>query len=363
MRPSVGCQRWGLVLLLVPIWQMAYAEFVPAAPRDTVMVQGVRNDAATISLNTTEAMVTTDCEVLSESSGEFGTIAKTAKNRQAARLDAALFAQARGGDASAAWRAALASFRGDCSASNYGQTLGFVQTAAQAGHACATGAWGLMLARGWGTARDLPQARELLEKSAQSGCKRAYYWSWLADEMAARPQTRERALGQLAQGADLGDGHALNALAVVREVNAQRGEARALYVRAASAGNATARTNIARLARYFSQSTEKPSLATLTQNAKAGQAQAQYLLARRFHQGDGVATNYVQALSWYQQAARNGNPAAREMLTLVQARLDNASSPAAVLVGLSMVDINSDELNKKRGVMQPIEDTDPFAGL
>ncbi len=362
MQLSASCKRWWLVLLL-PIWHAATAEFVPAAPRSAVMVQGSRNEAATPSFNTLEAIATTDCETLAEGTSEFGAIAKTGKNRQTARLDAALLAQARAGDATAAWRAALASFRGDCSASNYGQTLGFVQTAAQAGHACATGAWGLMLARGWGTARDLPQARELLEKSAQSGCKRAYYWSWLADEMAARPQTRERALGQLAQGADLGDGHALNALAVVREVNAQRDEARALYVRAASAGNATARTNIARLTRYFSQSTEKPSHAALTQRAKAGQAQAQYLLARRFHQGDGVSVNYVQALSWYQEAAHKGNPAAREMLTLVQARLDNATSPAVVLAGLSMIDINSDELNKKRGVMQPIEDTDPFAGL
>lgn len=351
------------MLVLAPVWQAAYAEFVPAAPRSAVMVQGIRDEAQAASNSKTDTIAATDCEMQNEGISEFGAIAKTGKSRQTARLDPALLAQARAGDASAAWRAALASFRGDCSASNYGQTLGFVQTAANAGHACATGAWGLMLVRGWGVVRDLPQARELLEKSAQAGCKRAHYWSWLADEASARPQSRERALGQLVQGADLGDGHALNALGVVREINAQRDDARALYVRAASAGNATARTNIARLARYFSQSTEKPSLAVLTQRAKAGQAQAQYLLARRFHQGDGVAVNYVQALSWYQQAAQKGNPAAREMLALVQARLDNATSPAVVLAGLSMIDINSDELNKKRGVMQPIEDTDPFAGL
>lgn len=353
------------MLVLAPVWQAAHAEFVPAAPRSAVMVQGIRDEAQAASNSNSKAdtIAATDCEMQNDGISEFGAIAKTGKSRQTARLDPALLAQARAGDASAAWRAALASFRGDCSASNYGQTLGFVQTAANAGHACATGAWGLMLVRGWGVVRDLPQARELLEKSAQAGCKRAHYWSWLADEASARPQSRERALGQLVRGTDLGDGHALNALGVVREINAQRDDARALYVRAASAGNATARTNLARLARYFSQSTEKPSLAALTQRAKAGQAQAQYLLARRFHQGDGVAVNYVQALSWYQQAAQKGNPAAREMLALVQARLDNATSPAVVLAGLSMIDINSDELNKKRGVMQPIEDTDPFAGL
>jgi TPR repeat protein len=281
-----------------------------------------------------------------------------------ARLDADLTARARAGDASAAWRAALASFRGDCRAPNYGEALGYVQTASRAGHACATGAWGLMLVRGWGVARDLPQARELLERSAQAGCARALYWAWLMDAYAVRPQARESALEHLARGAELGDGHALNALGIVREVDARRDEARALYTRAANAGNATARMNLARLARYFSQSIEKPSLAVLTQRAESGQAEAQYLLARRLHQGDGVAVNYVQALQWYQKSAQKGFAASREMLALVQARLGVSAAPSAmVLADLSLIDVSSDELNKKRGVVQPIEDIDPFAGL
>lgn len=354
-------------MLWIACSQAVYAELKPASPREkAAQIQGTETTPAHSTAGGGawyEANSTIDCETASDSANVLDGVAKASKNKRVVRLDTVLVAQARAGDAQAAWRVALATFRGDCAASNYGQALGFVQIAAQAGHACATGAWGLMLVRGWGVARDLPQARELLERSAQAGCKRAYYWSWLADELAARPLTRERALARLMQGTDSGDGHALNALAVVREIDGQRDEARKLYLRAANAGNATARTNLARLARYFSQSTEKPSLASLSQRAEAGESQAQYLLARRFHQGDGVSINYVQALKWYQQSAQKGYPASREMLTLVQARLGNGAPPAKALGDLSMVDLTSDEVNKKRGVTQPIEDTDPFAGV
>jgi uncharacterized protein len=345
--------------------QVSYAELKPA-PTQSVSAPNVFAQPQMPNPTYTNAQDTNpsaDCETASDSEAQLGAIAKASKNKRPARLDTALVAQARAGDAQAAWRVALATFRGDCAASNYGQALGFIQIAAQAGHACATGAWGLMLVRGWGVSRDLPQARDLLERGAQAGCKRAYYWSWLADELVARPQTRERALARLMQGADLADGHALNALAVVREIDGQRDEARKLYLRAANAGNATARTNLARLARYFAQSSEKPSLTSLSQRAEAGEPQAQYMLARRLHQGDGTSVNYVQALKWYQQSAQKGYPAAREMLALLQARLANGAPEAKVLADLSMVEVNSDELNKKRGVTQPIEDTDPFAGI
>lgn len=306
-----------------------------------------------------------DCEAAPDRSERrigAGTVAIRGKLTQSSRIDTALVSQARAGDPQAAWRVALALFSGDCTAQNYGQVLGFIEMAAQSGHACATGALGLMMVRGWGIGRDLLQARELLERSALAGCRRAYYWSWLADELAARPQTRERALLQLMKGADAGDGHALNALAVVREIDGQRGDARMLYARAASAGNTTARTNLARLARYFSKSSEKPGVALLTRRADAGDAQAQYQLARRFHQGDGISANYVQALKWYQRAADKGNPAAREMLTLIQARLGNGDAPDKAFSDLAMVDLKTDELNLQRGITQPVEDIDPFIG-
>jgi TPR repeat protein len=291
-------------------------------------------------------------------------IRPSSRAQRSQRLDDALQARARSGDPQAAWRAAMVSFRGDCRASNYGETLAYFQLAAQAGHACAAGAVGLMHGKGWGTARDLSVARESLERSIQTGCKRAHYWVWLVDESSGRPQTRQRALEQLEQGAAAGDGHALNALGVLRETGNRRSESRQLYQQAAAQGNTTARQNIARLQRYFAQTSEKPSLQALQQRAQSGDATGQYLLARRLHQGDGVAINYTQAFKLYQQAAQAGNPAAREMLQLLQARLVAApAQEAALWADLALVELRSDELLKSRGVVQPIEDTDPFVGL
>ena len=289
---------------------------------------------------------------------------------QAARLDDALAARARAGDAPAAWRAALASFRGECRSPNFGEMAAFMQIAHQAGHACASGAYGLMHARGWGVRRDLPQARELIERSIQAGCARAYFWGWLIDESAPNPRSRERALSSLGQGADRNDGHALNALAILSEIDERRDEARRLYLRAANTGNATARLNLARLAKYFAQSSEKPRLASLQERAQSGDAQAQFQLARRLHQGDGVSPNYVQALKWYSQSAAKGNAASLEMLQLIQSKLGsttpvhtNVSINVAVMSDLAFVDLARDEFNKRRGISQPIEDTDPFAAL
>ncbi len=346
------------MFLLALAMSVAHAELKPAAPLEgSALATG-----SLLAAGSAQRTQPSDCEPPTARSGGIDAAAAQGKSKHSPRVDDVLVSQARGGDAQAAWRVALVLFRGDCSALNYGQVLSFVQIAAQAGHACGIGAMGLMLARGWGIERDLPEARELLERSAKAGCRRAYYWSWLADELAARPQLRARALVQLTQGADAGDGHALNALAVVREIDGQRGDARQLYSRAASAGNATARTNLARLARYFSQSSEKPSVALLSRLAEGGDALAQFQLARRLHQGDGVPTDYVKALKWYKRAADKKNPAAREMLALIQARLGSGELPEKVLSSLAMVDLTNDELNKQRGVTQPIEDTDPFAG-
>ena len=339
-------------LVMVLGVHVAQAELKPA----------VSPDSAAPESRARQALQNSACEPAANRSSEIGAGPLQDWSTPSPRVDAALVQQARSGDPQSAWRVALLLFRGECSPPNYGQILDFIQIAAQAGHACATGAVGLALARGWAAERDLPQARELLERSAQAGCKRAYYWSWLTDELAARPQIRARAMSLLTQGADAGDGHALNALAVVREIEGQRDEARKLYARAAGAGNATARTNLARLARYFSRSTEKPKIASLSQRAEAGDPQAQFQLARRFHQGDGVPADYVTALKWYQRAAGKAHPAAREMLALIQVRLGHGDSPGRAFASLALIDLKNDELNMQRGVTQPIEDVDPLVG-
>lgn len=353
-----------LLLLALMMSGAGLAEIKPASKAVKQRV-GAESEQST-KLPNTEPKQESICD---QQSVAEGSAVQSGVARRAPRLDDALAARARAGDAAAAWRSAVASFRGECRSPNYSEMASYMQIAHHAGHACASGALGLMHARGWGIHRDVSQARELIERSIQSGCIRAFYWSWLADESAPNPSARERARSNLAQGADRNDGHSLNALGVLREVDGQRDEARQLYLRAANAGNATARLNLSRLARYFSQSSEKASISSLQQRAQNGEALAQYQLARRFHQGDSVSANYLLALKWYEQSASKGNPAAREMLQLIQARLGHTASSHFNGAGLSMmsdlayVELAQDEINKKRGISQPIEDTDPLAAL
>lgn len=355
-------RAWAMVIFaLMLIGQVCFAQ-VKVAPRQAVETLPAQRSPQ----NTADSSQGSACGEQMPLSG--GT-AQSTPIKRAARLHDELAARARAGDAAAAWRAALASYRGECRAANFSEMARYMQLAHQADHACASGALGLMHAKGWGVTRDLSQARALLERSIQAGCARAYFWGWLADEAVANPQARERARTSLEDGASRNEGHALNALAVLNEVDGQRGAARHLYLRAASAGNATARLNLARLTRYFSQTTEKPSAAALKKRAEGGEAQAQYLLARQLHQGDGISPDYAQSLKWYGLAAAAGHPAAREMFQLVQARLGVVALAKAQAINLAMmsdlafVDLANDESNKRRGITQPIEDTDPFAQL
>ena len=266
--------------------------------------------------------------------------------------------------APAAWALALERFRGGCRPANYQEAAVAMKAAAEAGHACAAGARGLMLARGWGVPRDVVAARERVHESAAGGCVRAPYWAWLVSRDSGRPTAPSTTRDPLNAGAALGDGHALNALGALEEAEGQRDDARALYQRAAALGNLTAVQNLARLQRHASRHGERAELAELVRQADQGDAQAMYLLARRLHEGDGVAVNAVEALRRYQRAAQLGHAAAREMVDLIHARIGpRGVLRPATLAELSRVELRSDELNKTRGLTQPLEDDDPFAGL
>lgn len=263
-----------------------------------------------------------------------------------------------------AWAVAQERFRGLCRPANYQEAALAMKNAADAGNACAAGALGLMTGQGWGVPRDTASARVQLQASAERGCLRVPYWTWLLLKASARPATQQEAHEHLTLGAALGDGHALNALGAWHESAGRRDEAHALYQRAAAAGNLTARQNLARLQRQVSRSSERPELAELIRQADQGNAQAMYLLARRLHQGDGVAVNHVEALQRYQHAAQLGHAAAREMLDLIHARIGpRGRLRPGTLAELSRVELRRDELNKTRGLTQPLQDEDPLAGL
>lgn len=264
-----------------------------------------------------------------------------------------------------AWRLALERFQGLCRPRNHTETVRALRQAAELGHVCAVGALGLMQGLGWGTERDLPQARALIRQSMALGCIRAPYWAWRVETAAQRPpRSRLQAVVLLEEGAQLEDGHALNALGAWHETQGRAELAREGYARAAARGNGTARHNQARLERLRLRGADRPALDSLKQQAAEGDSQATYLLARRLHAGDGVAVNFNEAIRRYQQAAQLGDAASREMLVLIRATAgpsgDLDEQRMAALVAL---ELPGDELHKARGVTQPLEDEDPFAGL
>ncbi|MGL5661492.1 MAG: tetratricopeptide repeat protein, partial [Aeromonas sp.] len=60
-------------------------------------------------------------------------------------------------------------------------------------------------------------------------------------------------------------------------------------------------------------------LAAVQQAAVQGDAGAQFSLATRYYQGQGVPQNYQQAASWYLKAAKQGNAQAKFNLGVMYA--------------------------------------------
>jgi TPR repeat protein len=60
-------------------------------------------------------------------------------------------------------------------------------------------------------------------------------------------------------------------------------------------------------AREMSRASARPAVKALTKRAYAGNAKAQYALAKMYEEGtEGLPKNFAIALSWYEEAARNG---------------------------------------------------------
>lgn len=233
---------------------------------------------------------------------------------------------------------------------------------AEAGERCARAAVGYLLASGIGTPAAPEEGRAELVAAARAGCARAHYLLALLDEGAATPEQRERAWAALRAGAARGDGHALNHLGTLHEIERELAEARALYRRALAAGNRAAGLNLARLQRLEALPPEREPIAALERRARAGDGEAQYRLARRIHRGDGALIDCVAAWRWYGESARRGFEAAREMMALLlaQPRRKDGRVTDIWFAKLSLIDVPSDPLLRQRGLRQPIADEDPF---
>ncbi len=303
-----------------------------------------------------------DC--LAPRPGPEGAIAYS--RRALTRVERELVNRALQADPEAAYTVALRHFEGTCVQRSFAEAYRWFAIAAAAGHACALAAASSLRGAGLGVERDPAAAREGLRTAQAAGCARAYYLQAVLEEDSPRPERRQLAREALERGAALDDGHALNLLGVHREIDADRQVAEALYRRAQAAGNRAARVNLHRLDRYFSRRERKESLESLRTRAAAREPAAEFALAQRYHRGDGVAIDYVAAVRLYRRAAEARYPPAVEMLNLISSRADSRQ-PGGVepawMQRLAQIELATDERGKRRGVLQPVIDDDPFYGM
>jgi TPR repeat protein len=303
-----------------------------------------------------------DC--LAPRPGPEGAIAYT--RRPLTRVERELVSRALQADPAAAYTVALRHFEGTCVQRSFAEAYRWFAIAAAAGHACALAAASYLRGAGLGVERDPVAAREGLRTAQTAGCARAYYLQAVLEEESSRPERRQLARELLERGAALDDGHALNLAGVQREIDADRQVAEALYRRAEAAGNRAARVNLQRLDRYFSRRERRESIESLRARAQAREVPAEFALAQRYHRGDGVPVDYVAAIRLYRLAAEAKHPPAVEMLNLILSRADPrrpGGIDPAWMQRLAYVELATDERGKRRGVLQPVIDDDPFYGM
>lgn len=244
---------------------------------------------------------------------------------------------------------------------------------ARAGEACADAALGYLRALGIGMPVEPRDGRADVEAAADRGCARAHYLLARLDEKvpAALRQQREglapsdvaeRVRAELEKGAARNDGHALNHLGTLREIDHDPAGAATRYRQARALGNRAALQNLRRLERLSAVKTASEPLADLERRARAGDAEAQYRLARRLHRGQGAPIDYAGAWRWYQESAHRRFKPAEDMMTMVlaQPRIPGEPVTATWLARLAPFDVPSDPVMRQRGLRQPVIDEDPF---
>ena len=233
---------------------------------------------------------------------------------------------------------------------------------ADAGNLCAQAALGYLQALGIAMPATPGAGRAVVADAAARGCKRAHYLIARLEESGPTAEHRERARSALLAGAGAGDGQALNHLGTLVEIGGDTVRARSLYREAQSAGNRAATQNLLRLRRLEEMGPEREPFEELERRARAGDAQAQYRVARRIHRGEGRAVDYVAAWHWYRESARQGFKPAHEMIALVLAQpsAKNGKITAKWFASLAFVDVASDPMQRQRGLRQPVVDEDPF---
>ena len=174
-----------------------------------------------------------------------------------------------------------------------------------------------VLALGVGVPKNVGKARELLQRAEGLGYARAYYLHAQLEGQLIGPTQASRARALIGEAAERGDALAQNALGVNYERLGDRVTARLWYAKAIQ-GSQAARANLARLDKSgVADADDRLGLQLLRDQAAAGDSNAQFLLARRQHRGDGTPADYTQALLNYRLSAAQDYAPAKRMLQLI----------------------------------------------
>lgn len=241
----------------------------------------------------------------------------TTPNRKIARI----VAKAEAGDVAAMLQLGWIYYEGRDVPQNFREAYRRFRAAADRGDFKAMLAAGYLLAKGIGVARDRSSARTLLNLAVNAGYPRALYLLSLLEGDIGSPQSVSTSRQLLERAATLGDTVAANALGTFYERAGQPATAKLWYAQAAAAGSKSALANAGRLDEALQESeAQTQHIKELKQQVTAGNADAAYELATRFHVGNGVPVNYGEALRYYRLAAGMGHEQAKRMTSLILSR-------------------------------------------
>ncbi|ABR73774.1 sel1 repeat family protein [Actinobacillus succinogenes] len=191
-------------------------------------------------------------------------------------------------------------------------------------------ATGYFLFMGYGTAPDYGQAKRYLERANGLGFVRATTLLGLLEQRTNPQPSNQTALRLLMKAANMGDSVAANALANLYYRRGNITDAVVWNEKAIALGSYAAKRNQKNLATAPNRPQQIVSvnnnehLQKLRQESQAGNGQASYELATRYHKGAGVPQNFGEAIRLYRIAAQQGNEQARKILPIILSK-QNAS--------------------------------------
>ena len=170
---------------------------------------------------------------------------------------------------------------------------------------------------GDGVVRDDAEAYEWYRKAAEQGHADSQYmvgryleegWSGIAKKAYEAVQWYRKAAEQGHKDAQYNLGRCLE---VGKGVAGNQAEAYQWYKKAVEQGCAEAKEAVAKIEAAIKK---REAFDNLVQSANNGVASAQYELAERFMNGNGVAENKIEAYRWYRKAAEQGHAEAQNLV-------------------------------------------------